>query len=174
VRGPSGSGKSLLLRAVVDLDRNAGEVWLGPQRRNAVAAHHWRRRVGLLPAESHWWEDQVGAHQASWPEATLETLGFGIDVLGWSVSRLSTGEKQRLALARLLANRPAALLLDEPVANLDAQNAERVVKVIDDYRRAHHTPILWVSHGEENAAIPGHGTLWLDGGRVVKRELPWS
>lgn len=174
VRGPSGSGKSLLLRAVADLDLNEGEVWLGRLRRSAVAAHHWRRRVGLLPAESHWWEDRVGAHQEAWPEAVLETLGFGSDVLGWSVSRLSTGEKQRLALARLLANRPAALLLDEPVANLDAANAERVVKVIDEYQQRHRIPVLWVSHGSENAATPCRGTLWLDEGKVVKRELQWS
>ena len=174
VRGPSGSGKSLLLRAVADLDLNEGEVWLGELRRSEMAAHRWRRRVGLLPAESHWWEDRVGTHHRAWSEAILGALGFETDVLDWSVSRLSTGEKQRLALARLLANRPAALLLDEPVANLDAANAERVVKVIDNYQKAHGAPLLWVSHGSENAAAACRGTLWLDEGKVVKRELQWN
>ncbi len=174
VRGPSGAGKSLLLRAVADLDVNEGEVWLGDRRRSAMAAHRWRRLAGYLPAESHWWEDRVGDHQTHWPEPVLEKLGFAIDVLQWSVSRLSTGEKQRLALARLLAGQPSALLLDEPVANLDSANAERVTRVIDDYRQERRTPILWVSHGSENIATACRGILWLEKGKEVGRELEWS
>ena len=174
VRGPSGAGKSLLLRAVADLDVNEGEVWLGDRRRSAMAAHHWRRLAGYLPAESHWWEDRVGDHQTRWPEPVLERLGFATDVLQWSVSRLSTGEKQRLALARLLAGQPSALLLDEPVANLDAANAERVTRVIDDYRQERRAPILWVSHGSENIATSCRGILWLEEGKEVGRELEWS
>ena len=174
VRGPSGAGKSLLLRAVADLDPNHGEVWLGEQQRSRMPAHLWRRLVGYLPAESHWWEDRVGSHQENWPEELLEALGFGSEVLHWSVSRLSTGEKQRLALARLLANQPAALLLDEPVSNLDAANALRVVKVINSYQERKQTPILWVSHGEENQSVSCQGTLWLKEGKLVRLEKQWN
>jgi len=174
VRGPSGAGKSLLLRAVADLDPNEGEVFLGTLRRSQVPAHRWRRLAGYLPAESHWWEDRVGDHHDHWDLSLLERLGFGAEVLGWQVARLSTGERQRLALARLLSNEPTALLLDEPVANLDSANAERVVAVIRDYQENRRTPILWVSHGSENEATPCRGTLWLKKGRAVKLETAWN
>ena len=56
-------------------------------------------------------------------------------MLGWSVSRLSTDERQRLALARLIANRLEALLLDEATANLDPLNRDRVEAMVQGYRR---------------------------------------
>jgi len=156
VSGPSGSGKSLLLRAVADLDPHEGEVWIDGTPRSAMPAPEWRRRVGLLPAESHWWEDRVGDHfpdpkpdadeQDSGVTGLLSKLGFGPEVLDWSVSRLSTGERQRLALARLLVNGPEALLLDEATANLDPSNRERVEAVVQDYRRERAAAVLWVSH----------------------------
>ncbi len=157
--GPSGSGKSLLLRAIADLDPHAGEVRIDTVPRSALSAPEWRRRVGLLPAESHWWQDQVGDHfrapgsQAREIDAEiigiLNRLDFGAEVLGWSVSRLSTGERQRLALARLLANRPEALLLDEATANLDPSNRDRVEAIVRDYRRDRAAAVLWVSHDPE-------------------------
>ena len=55
---PSGAGKSLLLRAITDLDPHAGEARIGGVPRSALSAPEWRRRVGLLPTESHWWEDR--------------------------------------------------------------------------------------------------------------------
>lgn len=164
ISGPSGSGKSLLLRAIADLDPHEGEAWLGEESRSAMAAHRWRRRVGLLPAESFWWEDEVGAH---FPETAgnplpvdqlLADLGFGPEVLGWSVSRLSTGERQRLALARLLAQGPEALLLDEATANLDPANRDRVESVVEGYRARCVAATLWVSHDPEQ-----RGRLSADG-----------
>ncbi len=173
VRGPSGAGKSLLLRAVADLDPNEGEVFLGELARSRMPAHRWRRRVGYLPAESHWWSDRVGDHQSRWPPALLEGVGFGPEVLDWEVARLSTGERQRLALVRLLANGPEALLLDEPAANLDAGNVDRVLAVLDRYREERRTPVLWVSHGKERPGTDCIGTLRLRQGRVEALELPW-
>ncbi len=175
VQGPSGSGKTLLLRSIADLDPNRGEVILGDIRRSEVPAHHWRRLVGYLPAESHWWEDRVGDHQQKWPLDLLATLGFEPDVLEWSVARLSTGERQRLALARLLANEPRALLLDEPVANLDADNAERVLQVVHRYQTTQHSPMFWVSHGSEGTdTFSCIGRMWLRHNGVERMELPWS
>ncbi len=182
IGGPSGAGKSLLLRAVADLDPNRGEVWLGETPRSRMPAHAWRRLVGYLPAESAWWADRVGEHHPRWsPEQTaargvdprLEALGFGPDVLQWPVARLSTGERQRLALARLLANEPLALLLDEPVANLDSVNGERVLEVVRDYLETTPAPALWVSHGDERPARC-MGTLELVHGEMEELELPWN
>ncbi len=152
LRGPSGSGKSLLLRAIADLDPHQGEVWLDGVPCEQIPAPQWRRQVALLPVESQWWQDKVGAH---FPDAHcpwLEPLGFDETALGWQVSRLSSGEKQRLALARALMNRPRVLLLDEPTASLDEISAAALEAVVADYRHAASAAVLWVSHSAAQAA----------------------
>ena len=60
--GASGAGKSLLLRAIVDLDPSKGTVTFGGLDRCSVAASDWRKLVALVPAESGWWSDRVGDH----------------------------------------------------------------------------------------------------------------
>ena len=59
ISGPSGAGKTLLLRAIADLDPNQGSVFLGQKNRDAFPAPEWRRRVGYLASESGWWADGV-------------------------------------------------------------------------------------------------------------------
>ena len=126
ISGASGSGKSRLLRALADRDPHEGRVLLGEATADSMPAHAWRRRVMLVPAESQWWHEAVGAHFDGTPFDDLEVLGLPRDALGWSVGRLSSGEKQRLALIRALSRDPGALLLDEPTANLDDESVERV------------------------------------------------
>lgn len=142
--GASGVGKTLLLRALADLDRHEGVVRLDGVESTEVPAHVWRTRVGMLPAESAWWSDILGEHFST--KVDLAPLGFAPDALEREVSRLSTGERQRLALARLLASEPQALLLDEPTASLDPDNAARVEGILEAYRARHEAPVLWVSH----------------------------
>ncbi|WP_295881134.1 ATP-binding cassette domain-containing protein [uncultured Thiohalocapsa sp.] len=170
--GPSGAGKSLLLRAIADLDPSTGEAWCDDTARSALPAHAWRRRVGLLPADSGWWADRVGVHfppaesAEHDPAALLARLGFGPEVLDWEVRRLSTGERQRLALARLLANRPEVLLLDEATANLDPENRARVEAVIGDYRAERAAAVLWVSHDPEQRERMNGRRLVIRDGRI--------
>jgi len=106
----------------------------------------WRRCVGLLPAESQWWHDTVGEHLEDMDISLLNVLGFKQDVLAFEVMRLSSGERQRLALIRLLCNQPQALLLDEPTASLDPENTRRVEELLTDYRVQHQAAVIWVSH----------------------------
>lgn len=147
--GPSGSGKSLLLRAMADLDPHQGVMSLDGVEADQIPAPQWRRQVGLLPAETAWWHDTVGPHFNQVPVAWLMEVGFDISVMDWKISRLSSGERQRLALVRLLAMQPRVLLLDEPTANLDRMNSRRVESLLGDYRRSHDVMIIWVGHDPE-------------------------
>ncbi len=147
--GPSGAGKTLLLRALADLDPHQGQMWLNGVSADQIPVDQWRRQVGLLPAESAWWHDTVGPHFQNLHEPWLTDLGFGPEVMTWQVSRLSSGERQRLGLLRLMMHHPKALLLDEPSANLDADNTARVERLLGRYRADHQPAILWVSHDPE-------------------------
>jgi ABC-type multidrug transport system ATPase subunit len=144
--GASGSGKSLFLRALADLDPHTGDMSLDGVGAGRIQAPQWRRQVGLLPAESAWWHDTVGAHFSRLPEPWLKELGFDADVMHWQISRLSSGERQRLSLLRLLIQQPKVLLLDEPTANLDRLNIQRVETLLGRFRQAHAVMIIWVSH----------------------------
>lgn len=152
--GSSGSGKSLLLRALADLDEYQGRIYLDRKECHEFSAPQWRKQVGLLMAESCWWFDTVGAHfefleNSGDINGWLAQLDFDSDVMNWQINRLSTGEKQRLAIIRLLANRPKALLLDEPTASLDKKNINKVEDLLTKYRKENSAPTIWVSHDPE-------------------------
>ncbi|EAR22583.1 ABC transporter ATP-binding protein [Nitrococcus mobilis] len=149
--GASGSGKTRLLRAIADLDVHSGTVRLGGKDRQCFTPAQWRRRVTMVPAESHWWADTVGVHLNGSPDVDLEALGFGPEVRGWAVRRLSSGERQRLGLARAAALEPVVMLLDEPTANLDAEAIERVEHWLAERRQRDGTAILWVTHNAAQA-----------------------
>ncbi len=162
--GPSGSGKTLLLRALADLDPHGGEVSLDEVECRNMRGHVWRRYVGMLPAESQWWWPTVGEHFNEIDAEKLEWLGFERTVMGWPVTRLSSGERQRLALLRLLAHQPRVLLLDEASANLDDSNVRRVETLIADYRARHGACVVWVSHDmQQIARIGGRHCMLADG-----------
>jgi len=69
--------------------------------------------------------------------------------MDWQISRLSTGERQRLSLIRTLITRPAVLLLDEPTSSLDKTMAHVVEEMIVDICSSNETVCLWVSHDME-------------------------
>jgi ABC-type iron transport system FetAB ATPase subunit len=144
--GPSGSGKTLLLRAIADLDPHSGDVLYDGKSQHHFKAHFWRKKVALLPSESQWWFDTVGPHFHNLLNIWLSQLGFDESVYDWQVNRLSSGEKQRLALLRLLNNGPKVLLLDEPTANLDAHFTQKVEQLIAQYIKEHKPAVFWISH----------------------------
>ena len=167
LRGPSGAGKSLLLRAVADLDPNEGRVSLDGESREDMPAPDWRRRVAYLAAEPGWWADTVAEHFADWPAARplVEALGLPADCGGWPVARLSTGEKQRLALVRCLLMEPRALLLDEPTSGLDPDAVERVEALIRARQEA-GVAVLWVTHDRAQAERVARRWLEIDDGAL--------
>lgn len=171
ISGPSGSGKSLLLRAIADLDPHEGDLFLEGVTSNELAANEWRTRVGLLPPESCWWLPRAIDHFRDGVPVPLDHIGLSNPTLEQPVSRLSSGEKQRLALMRLLSNRPRVLLLDEPTANLDPENTRRIEAVIAEYRHSHNAAVIWVSHDEEQVRRVANRHYEVVDGRLQNREM---
>jgi len=170
--GESGAGKTLLLRALADLDPNEGEVILDGIERARIAPTDWRRQVAYLAAEPLWWEERVGLHfSTDCDDSRLKALGFEPEVRNWEVERLSSGERQRLALIRLLENRPRVLLLDEPTANLDPANSRKVERMVREYVSDHGACALWVSHDPIQRQRLGGRSLVMEAGRM-REETP--
>jgi ABC-type iron transport system FetAB ATPase subunit len=151
ITGPSGSGKSLFLRMVADLDPNEGEVRLDGRERAQFRPPDWRRQVCYVAAEAGWWDAQVLAH---FPAALRDAarawaprLGLGPELLDAEVARLSTGEKQRLALIRALVLEAPVLLLDEPTGALDQVSVGQVEAAIRD-RLGHGVAVIMVTHDD--------------------------
>jgi len=171
VRGPSGAGKTLLLRALADLDPNQGEVTLEGEPRTTMPAPRWRHLVTYLAAEPAWWADTVGEHFADWPAAApmIAALGLPAECRDWALAHASTGERQRLSLARGLAHRPRVLLLDEPTSGLD-DDARRAAERLLAERLAAGMGALWVTHDAVQAQRVASRCLIVEGGRA--KEAP--
>jgi ABC-type multidrug transport system ATPase subunit len=164
--GASGAGKSLLLRAIVDLDPSTGNITLGGHTRADMPANEWRKRVALVPAESGWWADRVRDHFPPNLDATklLDKLDLA-GALEWDVARLSSGERQRLAIARALCRKPHALLLDEPTASLD----EHAIALVEDLMRGccgEGMVVLLVTHDRRQAERMAKRVLHMSDGRI--------
>ncbi|MEP3278014.1 MAG: ABC transporter ATP-binding protein [Stappiaceae bacterium] len=167
--GPSGAGKSLLLRAIADLDPNEGTALIGESNRDQMPAYEWRRRVAYVPAESGWWGDRVGDHFDSEPDLGPLLTQVGLpDALNWEVSRLSTGERHRLAIARALVGKPQALLLDEPTASLDADMTARIESLLHQ-QSEQGISILLVTHDSQQQDRMAKRHFLMNAGRLVER-----
>ena len=174
ISGPSGAGKTLLLRAIADLDPNEGLVRLDGRDRATIAGPQWRRLVGYMPAEPGWWADTVGEHFNEWAAAGpfLKDLGFPEEAKAWPIGRLSTGERLRLALIRALMVGPKVLLLDEPTAALDPASVAAVESLIAARVRA-GLAVLWVTHDAEQAKRIAHRLLVVRDGQVREEVPEW-
>ena len=154
ITGSSGSGKSLFLRMIADLDPNEGEVWLNGQERTGFSEPAWRRRVVYSAAEPGWWSERIAEHfpphSASFARELMHCLRLGLDLMQAPVAHLSTGERQRLALIRALALDSPVLLLDEPTGALDEQ-ATALVEAVLCERLDRGTTMLLVTHDPEQA-----------------------
>jgi putative ABC transport system ATP-binding protein len=175
VRGPSGAGKTLLLRALADLDPSEGLVCLDGRERSTIAGPEWRRLVGYVPAEPGWWADTVGEHFHDWTAALafVKDLGFPEEATAWPISRLSTGERLRLALIRALMVRPKVLLLDEPTAALDHASVAAVETLIAARIRA-GLAVLWITHDAEQAKRVARRLLVVRDGQVQEEIAQWQ
>ncbi len=122
----------------------------------------------MLPTESRWWRNDAASHFATLPGTeALEGLRLKAAVLKRPIEQLSTGERQRLALLRLLANAPRGLLLDEPTASLDADSAGYVEAWVRAYVEETGAAVIWVSHDESQAERLATQQYTMNAGRLT-------
>lgn len=177
--GPSGSGKTTLLRCLAGLERPAGEIRLGAQRWQGegiwLPVH--RRRIGmvfqdggLFPHLSVAGNLRYAVRRSGIGEAAMDgpMALMGIEPLlsRWPAT-LSGGEVQRVAIARALLARPQLLLLDEPLAAVDAARKEEILPYLERLTRELAIPVVHVSHSLDEVIRLADHLVLLDRGRAV-------
>jgi len=182
--GPSGSGKTTCLRAIAGLERAAdayvavnGEVWQDDAQDIFVPAH--QRAVGyvfqnaalfthLTVAQNlNYGRQRVPVAQQRVPlEQVVELLGLA-GLMKRQPGTLSGGERQRVAIARALATSPKLMLMDEPLASLDAKRKAEILPYLEKLRDQLHIPIIYVSHASDEVARLADHLVLLDTGHVT-------
>ncbi len=167
VQGPSGSGKTVLLRALADLDPAKGQIFLDGTERNSMSGPAWRKQVRYAAAEPGWWGETPREHfaQGAGLDKLVNQLGLKSTQLDQSVTQLSTGERQRMALVRAVFDRPSVLLLDEPTGALDAKATRQAERLIRRQLKAGHV-VIFVSHDPEQVKRLADRKLTIRGGKV--------
>lgn len=183
--GASGSGKTTLLRCLAGLERAQGRVQLGnalwQDDAQGVFVPVWQRRLGMV-FQDHALFDHLDVHgnlmyglrrlptteQSAAKVALDEAIGvLGIDhLLARGVQALSGGERQRVAMARALAVRPQVLLLDEPLAALDAARKAEVLPWLEQLRSHSRVPILYITHAADEVTRLADHLVVLQEGKV--------
>lgn len=187
--GPSGAGKSTLLDCIAGVLRPdegrisiAGDFLFDSQRKinlapNVRSVAYVFQSLALFPHMTA--EENVAYGLASLPRDERRSRAreilkaFGAEKLhARKPAEVSGGERQRIALARSLATNPRVLLLDEPLAGLDAHLKSAIVDDLRAWNAAHSIPILYVTHSREEVTALGERVIALDHGRVVSEGTP--
>ena len=187
--GPSGSGKTTLLRAVAGLEKNpqgriqiAANIW--QDTKQGIHLPTWQRPLGYVFQESSLLPHlsvaenlnfglkralksansaQTEANKAL--QASIELLGIG-SLLKRMPDELSGGERQRVAIARAIAMQPQLLLMDEPLASLDAARRQEIFPWLARLRDELKMPMLYVTHSAEEVTRLADHLVVLDQGHV--------
>lgn len=182
--GASGAGKTSLVNMIAGLlrpDRGRitldGEVLFDDAARIAVPT--WRRRIGYVFQEGRLfphlsvkhnldygrWMGGHAANQSAFAQV-VDLLDIG-PLLDRRPGKLSGGERQRVAVGRTLLMRPRLLLLDEPLASLDAARKEEILPYLQRLRDEAKVPMIYVSHDAAEVRRMATRVVMLDGGRVA-------
>ncbi len=181
--GPSGSGKTTCLRVLAGLEPAkrvrvavSGEVWDDSERGQRVPTHH--RPLGYVFQEASlfehlsvrdnlrygWRRTTVAQRRHGWDHG-LQLLGIA-HLLDRRPAELSGGERQRVAIARALATSPRVLLMDEPLASLDAARKAEVLPWLEQLNEGLDLPIVYVTHAFDEALRLADHLVLLEEGRV--------
>jgi len=188
--GPSGSGKSTLLRCLNRLiETDEGDVIFDGKNIKSLPPVALRREIVLVHQETAMFEGTVFENVSFGPalqgevdlahiQKCLAEAGLPVEFAKKDASKLSGGEKKRVALARALALRPKVLLLDEPTAGVDPKKIEQVEKTILSFTKNHDLTVLWVKHHVEQAKRVSTRIANLKGGSVKEvtktEEFKWE
>ena len=187
ISGVSGAGKTTLLDTIAGLRRPQSAVIRLEGRTltdtgAGIGVPPHRRGIGYVPQDLALFPHLTAGENLCYgrkPKTEREgafslTQVTGVlDLEGLTerrISQLSGGEKQRVALGRALLSAPQLLLLDEPLASLDARLKGRILPYLRRVRETFPIPILYVSHDPGEAAALCDEVLTLDGGKIVGRE----
>jgi cell division transport system ATP-binding protein len=190
--GESGAGKTTTFRLISGQMRpGKGEVWVDrvpvhKARRHGVAV--LRRRIGFVGEDYSMLANRTALENVEFALRMSDLSLPGSEVKRRALAelrnvallarasalpgQLSTGQRQRLALARALVTRPLVLLADEPTAGLDARNATRVMRLLQR-AAAHQTAVLVATHDRPMAASVRARILVLDKGRLSGDYPSW-
>lgn len=151
--GPNGAGKSTLLNAIAGLLDSTGKIEIDGQDLSMLSRTKRAQSIALQPQfiESVWAlsvHDIVSMGRLPWGDSDqkiIQRVMHQANILDFSqrrVNELSGGERARVWLARVLANQPRVLLVDEPVANLDIHYQQEVMQILEDYASEGHSVII--------------------------------
>ncbi|SDW76697.1 iron complex transport system ATP-binding protein [Amycolatopsis xylanica] len=188
--GPNGAGKSTLLKAVAGLLPHVGEIRAGARPLRALPARERARLIGYAPQTPQLPDglsvtDYVllgrtphlgflareGRRDLQLVSEALERLDLGA-LAARPLHALSGGERQRAVLARVLAQQPRVLLLDEPTTGLDIGHAQALLELVDRLRAEDGTTVIATVHDLTFAAQYADRLLLLNGGSVVASGTP--
>lgn len=182
--GPSGSGKTTCLRVLAGLEPNArgvvrvqGESWQDSARGVCLPVH--QRPLGYVFQEASQFDHlsvegnirfgfqrtPAAQRRHGWDHA-LDLLGIG-HLLQRMPHELSGGERQRVAMARALATSPRVLLMDEPLAALDAARKAEILPWLEQLHERLDIPVVYVTHSADEVARLADHLVLLDQGRVL-------
>ena len=181
--GPSGSGKSTLLRMLNCLNSpTSGSIYFNDKPITDYDMAQLRQKVGMvfqsptmingtvtenLTMTQKWTKDEDIFSNKGLTEI-LEQVGLSTEFLNKDARSLSGGEQQRIALARVLLNKPDVLLLDEPTANLDPQLANKILKLVYQLYQDLKLTVIMVSHDHQIIKQFAKRVAYLINGKIIE------
>ena len=188
IMGRSGSGKSKLMKLLLkEVEPTSGKIVVNDMNLGKMPRHYvpkYRRRLGMVFQDFRLLRDRTVYENVAFAQRVIgvstrrikESVPAMLQMVGLSAKykmfpqQLSGGEQQRVAIARALINRPEVLLADEPTGNLDSQNADEIMRLLEEINRM-GTTVVVVTHSEEIVARMHKRVITMERGCVISDEI---
>lgn len=188
IMGRSGSGKSTLMKLLLkEVEPTSGKIVVNDMNLGKMPRHYvpkYRRRLGVVFQDFRLLRDRTVYENVAFAQRVIgvstrrikESVPAMLQMVGLSAKykmfpqQLSGGEQQRVAIARALINRPEVLLADEPTGNLDSQNADEIMRLLEEINRM-GTTVVVVTHSEEIVARMHKRVITMERGCVISDEI---